>query len=141
MIPMIDVMMFLLFFFMVSSLAMAVQSGLAGELAQSVDRKSALQPERDDDNHARQQGFPQHESQGINQLKAGLNRLNVGADNLVIINADKHVEHGSGSGRDGRGAKGGHYPFRHRHRPQLTQQNAARRFIGALFLLARKDKR
>ena len=93
-IPMIDVMMFLLFFFMVSSLAMAVQSGLPVNLPKASTGK-------------------QHPTQNItitimrdnriflntgltkaDQLEASLTRLGVGPNNLVIINADQHVEHG-----------------------------------------------
>jgi biopolymer transport protein ExbD len=93
-IPMIDVMMFLLFFFMVASLAMVVQSGLPVNLPKASTAN-------------------QHSSQNITitimadggvylntakltiaGLKDGLAKLNVGADNLVIINADAHVPHG-----------------------------------------------
>jgi biopolymer transport protein ExbD len=93
-IPMIDVMMFLLFFFMVSSLAMAVQSGLPVNLPKASTGKShpaqniTITIMRDNRIYL---------NTGLttaDQLEAGLKRLGVGESNLVIINADQHVEHG-----------------------------------------------
>lgn len=93
-IPMIDVMMFLLFFFMVASLAMVVQSGLPVNLPKastSNDHSSqniTITIMRDNRVYLNTTVTP------LAKLQAGLEALKVGANNLVIINADAHVEHG-----------------------------------------------
>jgi biopolymer transport protein ExbD len=93
-IPMIDVMMFLLFFFMVSSLAMAVQSGLpvnlpkASTSGQQSTQNVTITIMRDN------RVFLNTTLTTIDQLEAGLLRLKVGENNVVILNADEHVEHG-----------------------------------------------
>ena len=93
-IPMIDVMMFLLFFFMVSSLAMAVQSGLPVNLPKASTSNS--HPAQNvtvtimRDNRI----FLNTRQVTVADLASGLQKLGVGATNLVIINADRHVEHG-----------------------------------------------
>jgi biopolymer transport protein ExbD len=93
-IPMIDVMMFLLFFFMVSSLAMVVQAGLPVNLPKSSTAT----------NHSSQNitiTIRQDNSIYLNtgrttmdQLENGLKALGVGDKDLVILNVDRHVEHG-----------------------------------------------
>jgi biopolymer transport protein ExbD len=93
-IPMIDVMMFLLFFFMVSSLAMVVQSGLPVNLP-----KASTSNEHSTQNVTitimrDNRVFLNTTPTTLVDLKAGLESLKVGPDNLVIINADRHVEHG-----------------------------------------------
>jgi biopolymer transport protein ExbD len=93
-IPMIDVMMFLLFFFMVSSLAMAVQSGLpvnlpkASTSGQQSTQNVTITIMRDN------RVFLNTALTTVDQLEAGLQRLHVGENNVVILNADEHVEHG-----------------------------------------------
>ncbi len=94
-IPMIDVMMFLLFFFMVASLAMVVQSGLPVNLP-----KASTSNEHSSQNVTitimqDNRVFLNTAPTTLENLKAGLEGLKVGADNLVIINADKRVFHGS----------------------------------------------
>ncbi len=93
-IPMIDVMMFLLFFFMVASLAMVVQAGLPVNLpkASTANEHSSqnitITIMRDN------RVFLNTKLVTFSELETGLKALNVGPNNLVIINADTHVEHG-----------------------------------------------
>lgn len=93
-IPMIDVMMFLLFFFMVSSLAMVVQSGLPVNLpkASTANEHSTqnvtITIMRDNRIYVNTALTP------LNEVEKGLEALKVTANNLVIINADKTVAHG-----------------------------------------------
>ena len=93
-IPMIDVMMFLLFFFMVSSLAMALQSGLPVNLPKA--STSGQEPTQNvtitimRDNSV----YLNTSLTTIDHLEAGLQRLKVTENNVVILNADEHVEHG-----------------------------------------------
>jgi biopolymer transport protein ExbD len=93
-IPMIDVMMFLLFFFMVASLAMVVQSGLPVNLpkASTADQHSSQNVTITimADNRI----FLNTKPIQLENIHTGLEQLKVGADNLVIINADKRVLHG-----------------------------------------------
>ncbi len=93
-IPMIDVMMFLLFFFMVASLAMVVQSGLPVNLP-----KASTANEHSSQNvtitiMADNRIFLNTTPTTLDKLESGLHALKVGPDNLVIINADKSVLHG-----------------------------------------------
>ncbi len=93
-IPMIDVMMFLLFFFIVSSLAMIVQAGLPVNLPKASTRENhpaqnitvTIQPPST--------VYLNRTLTTIDALESGLKALHVTADNLVIINADQHVEEG-----------------------------------------------
>lgn len=93
-IPMIDTMMFLLMFFIVASLALAVQNGLPVNLpkASTGERHSAqnvtltLGPTGDLHLNTR----PIAISDETAQLKA----LNISPGTLVIINADANVRHG-----------------------------------------------
>ncbi len=93
-IPMIDTMMFLLMFFIVASLALAVQNGLPVNLpkASTGERHSAqnvtltLGPAGDLHLNTK----PIAISDETAQLKA----LNISAGTLVIINADANVRHG-----------------------------------------------
>src|SRR2546425_4350557 len=90
-IPMIDVMMFLLFFFMVASLAMVVQSGLPVNLpkaSQSSEHSTQnITVTVQKDNHL----FLNVRPITLTGLSAGLRALNVKPDSLVIINADESV--------------------------------------------------
>lgn len=93
-IPMIDVMMFLLFFFMVSSLAMVVQSGLPVNLpkaSQSSEHSSQnITVTVMQDNRI----FLNTKPVQLGDLSSGLTALHVAPESLVIINADEHVSHG-----------------------------------------------
>lgn len=93
-IPMIDVMMFLLFFFMVASLAMVVQSGLPVNLP-----KASKSSERSSQNITitimkDNRIYLNTKPITIDQLADGLRRLKVPPESLVIINADASVAHG-----------------------------------------------
>ena len=91
---MIDVMMFLLFFFMVASLAMAVQSGIPVNLP-----KAATGAEHPAQNititiRADNTIYLNTARTTFDQLETGLKALHVGDKDLIIINADQHVQHG-----------------------------------------------
>lgn len=93
-IPMIDVMMFLLFFFMVASLAMVVQAGLPVNLP-----KASTASEHSSQNITitiQRNGatFLNTVPTPLNRLADALRALHVTDKNLVIINADKDVLHG-----------------------------------------------
>ena len=93
-IPMIDTMMFLLFFFMVASLAMVVQSGLPVNLP-----KASQSTEHSSQNitvtvMSNNRIFLNTRPITLDQLSTGLANLHVKPENLVIINADQRVPHG-----------------------------------------------
>lgn len=93
-IPMIDVMMFLLFFFMVASLAMVVQSGLPVNLP-----KASQSSEHSTQNititvMADNRVFLNTRAITLDQLSTALQTLHVSPESLIIINADAHVPHG-----------------------------------------------
>ncbi len=93
-IPMIDVMMFLLFFFMVASLAMVVQSGLPVNLPKASTTNDHSSQNVTITIMADSRIFLNTKPVTLLTLKSGLEALKVGANNLVIINADKGVLHG-----------------------------------------------
>lgn len=94
-IPMIDVMMFLLFFFMVASLAMVVQSGLPVNLPKastSQDENAqtvtiTLQPDG--------AVYLNTNRTSLDKLRAGLDALHVGPKNMITINSDERVPYGN----------------------------------------------
>ena len=93
-IPMIDVMMFLLFFFIVASLAMIVQAGLPVNLPKAATRENhpaqnitiTIQPPSTI--------FLNRTQTTLGGLESGLRALHAGPENLIILNADQHVEEG-----------------------------------------------
>ncbi len=93
-IPMIDTMMFLLMFFIVASLALAVQNGLPVNLpkASTGERHSAqnvtLTVGPTGELHLNTRTI------GIDDETTQLNALNLSPGTLVIINADANVKHG-----------------------------------------------
>ena len=93
-IPMIDTMMFLLMFFIVASLALAVQNGLPVNLpkASTGERHSVqnvtLTVGPTGDLHLNTRPI------AITDETAELKALNLSAGTLVIINADANVRHG-----------------------------------------------
>ena len=93
-IPMIDVMMFLLFFFMVASLAMVVQAGLPVNLPKSSN--SAQHSSQNITITITPAGelFLNTTRTKLDGLTAGLKKLGVTSDNLVIINADRAASYG-----------------------------------------------
>jgi len=94
-IPMIDVMMFLLFFFMVASLAMAVQNGLPVNLPKAStgkdERSQTLTITLLPDGKIYLNMAPIT----IDQLYGKLTSLGVTNKNLITINSDDHVPYGS----------------------------------------------
>jgi len=93
-IPMIDVMMFLLFFFMVSSLAMVVQAGLPVNLPKAStatnhsSQNITITIRRDNSIYL------MTSLTTMDKLESGLKALGVTDQNLVILNIDRHVEEG-----------------------------------------------
>ncbi len=112
-IPMIDVMMFLLFFFMVASLAMVVQSGLAVNLPKASSGSQHSTQNITITIMRNNQIYLNMKPIGLNGIADGLKALHVSPDNLVIINADKDVTLGLGVAVVGEVAKVGvtHYTF------------------------------
>lgn len=94
-IPMIDVMMFLLFFFMVASLAMVVQNAIPVQLPKAATGKDetaervtiTLKPEGTIYLNTR--------VTTLDHLEKDLEALHVGAKNTVTLNADEHVPYGT----------------------------------------------
>ncbi len=93
-IPMIDVMMFLLFFFMVASLAMVVQAGLpvnlpkASTSSEHSSQNVTITIMRDNSIHLNTKLVQ------LNTLRSELEKLHLTDNDLVIINGDKMVTHG-----------------------------------------------
>jgi len=93
-IPMIDVMMFLLFFFMVASLAMVTQNAIPVTLpkaSSSQDEKAetitiTIRPD--------QSIYLNTTPMTIDKLESALVALKVGPKNVITINADERVPHG-----------------------------------------------
>ncbi|MES1227866.1 MAG: biopolymer transporter ExbD [Armatimonadota bacterium] len=94
-IPMIDVMMFLLFFFMVSSLAMAVQAGLPVNLPKASN--SAQHPAQNITVTITTAGdvYLNTTKTTLDKLGAGLKAIGATPENLIIINADRGANYGS----------------------------------------------
>jgi biopolymer transport protein ExbD len=112
-IPMIDVMMFLLFFFMVASLAMAVQSGLAVNLPKASQSSSHQAQNLTVTVMKSNQIFINTKPVELDNLSAEIQKLHVPADSLVIINADQSIAFGLGVAVINEVAKAGitHYTF------------------------------
>ncbi len=94
-IPMIDVMMFLLFFFMVASLAMVVQNALPVSLpkASTSDQENAASVTIT--LMADGRIFLNTSPTSIDRLESGLVRLKVGPKTLVTLNSDERVPYGT----------------------------------------------
>jgi biopolymer transport protein ExbD len=94
-IPMIDVMMFLLFFFMVASLAMVVQNALPVSLprASTSDQESAIAVTIT--LTANGLVYLNTRQMQITALEAGLRELKVGPKTLVTLNSDERVPYGT----------------------------------------------
>src|SRR5580692_1021710 len=94
-IPMIDVMMFLLFFFMVASLAMVVQAGLPVNLPKASTASDHSSQNITITIRADNSIYLNTSRTTLDALESGLRTLNVGDKDLVILNADKSVLHGT----------------------------------------------
>lgn len=93
-IPMIDTMMFLLFFFMVASLAMVVQSGLPVNLPKASTANDHSSQNITITITKANQVYLNTRPITMDGIETGLENLHVGPGNLVIINADKDCLHG-----------------------------------------------
>ncbi|MBS1717392.1 MAG: biopolymer transporter ExbD [Armatimonadetes bacterium] len=93
-IPMIDVMMFLLFFFMVASLAMAVQNGIPVTLPKAASGKDTNMQTLTITITKNQRVFLNTAPLAVGQLEAKLEGLGVSSRNVVTVNADAAVPHG-----------------------------------------------
>lgn len=93
-IPMIDVMMFLLFFFMVASLAMVVQNAIPVSLPKAATSKDESAQTVTITIKANQEIYLNTTKTTLAQLESGLETLKVTNKNLVTINADERVPHG-----------------------------------------------
>jgi biopolymer transport protein ExbD len=93
-IPMIDVMMFLLFFFMVSSLAMAVQAGLPVNLPKASTASNHPAQNITVTLTAAGEVYVETTKTILAQVGAELKKAGAKPENLIIINADKSSNYG-----------------------------------------------
>lgn len=93
-IPMIDVMMFLLFFFMVASLAMAVTNSVPVSLPKASTGQDDLAQNVTITIDAAGNFYVGTAKVGVDQIESKLEALHVSPKNVVTINADDHVTHG-----------------------------------------------
>lgn len=93
-IPMIDVMMFLLFFFMVASLAMAVQNAIPVSLPKAATGKDDTSQNVTITIRQDNAIFLNTSPVTLDALASKLTALKVGPKNVVTINADERVAHG-----------------------------------------------
>lgn len=93
-IPMIDVMMFLLFFFMVASLAMVVQAGLPVNLPKASNAASHSSQNITITLTPTNEVYLNTTKTTIEKLSDGLKKIGATPDNLVIINADRRASYG-----------------------------------------------
>ena len=93
-IPMIDVMMFLLFFFMVASLAMVVQAGLPVNLPKASNASSHSSQNITITLNPAGEVYLNTTKTTIEKLPEGLKKIGATAESLVIINADQRASYG-----------------------------------------------
>ncbi len=93
-IPMIDVMMFLLFFFMVASLAMVIQAGLPVNLPKASNAQQHSSQNITITLTATGEVFVNTTKTTLDKIAAGLRKVGATQDNLVIINADRATNYG-----------------------------------------------
>ena len=94
-IPMIDVMMFLLFFFMVASLAMVVQAGLPVNLPKASNAAQHSSQNITITLTADGKVYLNTAKTTMDKIADGLKKIGATPDNLVIINADRGTAYGS----------------------------------------------
>lgn len=94
-IPMIDVMMFLLFFFMVASLAMVTQAALPVSLPKSSTSQSENAETITLTVTAGGDMYLNTTRVTLSKIEPGLVALKVGPKNLVTLNVDEHVPYGT----------------------------------------------
>jgi len=93
-IPMIDVMMFLLFFFMVASLAMVTQNAIPVTLPKASSSQDENAQTITITIRADGSIYLNTLPMTIDKLEAALEKLKVGPKNVITINADERVPHG-----------------------------------------------
>lgn len=93
-IPMIDVMMFLLFFFMVASLAMVVQAGLPVNLPKASNAQQHSSQNITITLTSTGEVFVNTTKTTLDKIADGLRKVGATQDNLVIINADRATNYG-----------------------------------------------
>lgn len=94
-IPMIDVMMFLLFFFMVASLALAVQAGLPVNLPKASTANTSTAQTVTVTVMADGRSFLNTKPVPIADLQTGLEALKLDANSVITLNIDKTVAYGT----------------------------------------------
>src|SRR2546421_7618937 len=90
-IPMIDVMMFLLFFFMVASLALVVQAGLPVNLPKASTANESRAQNVTITIQNTGQYFVNTKKVAIGEISDELKRLHVDPKSVIVLNADKQV--------------------------------------------------
>ena len=90
-IPMIDVMMFLLFFFMVASLAMAVQAGIPVSLPKASTANESKTQNLTITIQATGQFFLNTKRVTLDKLSDEIIALHIDPKSVVVLNADKSV--------------------------------------------------
>jgi biopolymer transport protein ExbD len=90
-IPMIDVMMFLLFFFMVASLALVVQAGLPVNLPKASTANESRAQNVTITIQSTGQFFVNTRAVPLAAIADELKRINVDPKSVVVLNADKQV--------------------------------------------------
>lgn len=93
-IPMIDVMMFLLFFFMVASLAMVTQNAIPVTLPKASSSQDENAQTITITVRADNSIYLNTTPMTIDKLEGALEKLKVGPKNVITINADERVAHG-----------------------------------------------
>jgi biopolymer transport protein ExbD len=94
-IPMIDVMMFLLFFFMVASLAMVTQNAIPVSLPKAATSASDTSQNITITIKANGSLYLNTKALTLGEIASKLEALGVTSKNVVTINADERVSHGS----------------------------------------------
>src|SRR5947209_20026509 len=90
-IPMIDVMMFLLFFFMVASLALVVQAGLPVNLPKASTANESRAQNVTITIQNTGQFFVNTKRVTITEIADELKRIHVDPKSVIVLNADKQV--------------------------------------------------
>ncbi len=93
-VPMIDTMMFLLFFFMVASLAMVTQNAIPVMLPKASTAQQENAETITITIRADQSIYLNTLPMALDRLEGALDKLKVGPKNVITINADEHVPHG-----------------------------------------------
>lgn len=93
-IPMIDVMMFLLFFFMVASLAMVTQNAIPVTLPKAATAQEENAQQITVTIRADGTIYLNTARITIDRLESALEKLKVGPKNVITVNADERVPHG-----------------------------------------------